>query len=61
MGIKDTKLSGEILNKSSIWLEPWEQQLIPKDIVIARRVGIRQAAELPWRFYIRDNPYVSKI
>ncbi|HSX06860.1 MAG TPA: DNA-3-methyladenine glycosylase [Candidatus Saccharimonadia bacterium] len=29
-------------------------------IVQTIRVGITQAADVPWRFYIRDNPYVSK-
>lgn len=29
-------------------------------IVQTTRVGISQAAEQPWRFYIKNNPYVSK-
>ena len=34
---------------------------IQKDmIVITKRVGIKKSIELPWRFYIKDNPYVSK-
>jgi DNA-3-methyladenine glycosylase len=61
VGITDTSLSGEILNKSSIWLEPRGRPLEPGQIVSAPRVGIRQAAELPWRFYIRGNPHVSKL
>jgi DNA-3-methyladenine glycosylase len=28
-------------------------------IVTTSRIGIRQAVEMPWRFYIKDNPYVS--
>lgn len=29
-------------------------------IVAGPRVGIRQATEQPWRFYLRANPYVSR-
>lgn len=59
-GITDTSLSGDILNKSSIWLEPPGHTVDPKEIVSAPRVGIKHAVELPWRFYIASNPFVSK-
>lgn len=29
-------------------------------IVTSTRIGIRLAADLPWRFYIADNPHVSR-
>ena len=35
--------------------------LTQKDIVQTTRVGISQAKDVAWRFYIRDNPYVSEI
>jgi DNA-3-methyladenine glycosylase len=34
--------------------------LAPESIVQTTRVGITQAREVPWRFYIKGNPYVSK-
>lgn len=29
-------------------------------IIMTKRIGIKKSAELPWRFYIKDNPYISK-
>lgn len=32
----------------------------PKKISISKRIGIKKSVDLPWRFYINDNPFVSK-
>lgn len=38
------------------------QPAVPKTgIVQTARIGISQAKDVPWRFYLKDNPYVSKI
>jgi DNA-3-methyladenine glycosylase len=38
-----------------------DSQKVQKDmIVVTKRVGIKKSIELPWRFYIKDNPYVSR-
>ena len=29
------------------------------DIVATERIGISQAKDMPWRFYIKGNPYIS--
>jgi len=60
LGIIDTSLSGKILNKSSIWLESPKRPIGPKDIISAPRIGITKAADRPWRFYLKNNLFVSK-
>lgn len=38
-----------------------DQPLIKHEQIIAStRIGIKKSVDLPWRFYIKDNPYVSK-
>jgi DNA-3-methyladenine glycosylase len=29
-------------------------------IIVTQRVGIKKSVDLPWRFYIKDNPYISR-
>lgn len=31
-----------------------------ENIIITKRIGITRSVELPWRFFIKDNPYVSR-
>lgn len=34
---------------------------VPDDLIVqTTRVGLKRGAETPWRFYIRDNAYVSQ-
>ena len=30
-----------------------------KDIGLSKRIGITRSVDLPWRFFIKDNPYLS--
>ena len=54
---------GESLQGDKIWLEDQNLNIPNKDIIAGPRVGIAYAQEdalLPWRFSIRDNPWVSR-
>ena len=61
MGI-DRKLDREDLLGERVWIEEGEK--IPRTrIATGPRVGIDYAeewAEKPWRFWLKDNPFVSK-
>jgi len=58
LGIKREE-NGLDLTKEPIFLIDGEK--VPKkNIVVTTRVGIKKSVDLPWRFYIKDNPYVSK-
>jgi DNA-3-methyladenine glycosylase len=37
-----------------------QPKLKPKEIAVSKRIGIRKSVHLPWRFYIKNNPFVSK-
>lgn len=58
----DRRLDGDDLLGHKVWLE--EDAKIPRSrIMSGPRIGIDYAAEWkdkPWRFWIKDNPYVSK-
>jgi DNA-3-methyladenine glycosylase len=54
----DKKLNGHDLAKMPLRLCIMPK-LRQKQIVTTERVGISQAKDVPWRFYIKDNLYVS--
>lgn len=57
-----TKHDAESLLAKQIWVEDRNFRIPAKKIIAAPRIGIDYAQEyidLPWRFYIQDNPWVS--
>ncbi len=50
-----------LLDKNSpLWLEYANFPINENEIVTTTRIGIKKAVDYPWRFYIRDNKFVSK-
>lgn len=58
----DRNLNGVDLLGKQIWLED-HRSFAPNEIAIGKRIGIDYAgedAEKPWRFWVRQNVYVSR-
>ena len=58
----DRSLDGADLLANRVWLEEGER-IARSRIISGPRIGIDYAAEWinkPWRFWLRDNPFVSK-
>jgi DNA-3-methyladenine glycosylase len=54
--------NGKILSSNLIWIEKGDK-INQDDVVTTSRIGIDYAghdAHLPWRFYLRENLWVSK-
>lgn len=56
----DKRLNGHDLTRSPLKLII-QDPLSADAIVNTIRIGISKAKDVPWRFYIKDNPFVSKI
>ena len=55
----DSQQNGWNLDQDMIWIEHREN-LPPKDIGCSSRIGISLAKDLPWRYFIKTNPWVTK-
>ena len=53
-------LNGHDLRKSPLKLIE-RPALSSRSIVQTTRIGITKAIDVPWRFYIKNNPYVSRV
>ncbi len=55
----DRRMNGHPLTMPPLWIAAGAR-VAPRRIVVGPRVGIRVAADWPLRFYIRDDPFVSR-
>ena len=55
----DKMMNGHDLRHTPLQLI-MQPQLPAEQVLQTTRIGISQAKDVPWRFYIKDNPYVSK-
>jgi DNA-3-methyladenine glycosylase len=59
----DRTCNGMNLMGDEVWIESSGLSISRKNIQVSKRIGIDYAgsdANLPWRFTIRDNPWISK-
>jgi DNA-3-methyladenine glycosylase len=60
----DLRLYGEDLTGEKVWLEYADIDPGPTNVVKTTRIGVNYAgedAQIPWRFYVKNNIWVSKI
>jgi len=55
----DRNQSGTDLTGKEIFILDGEK-VKRKDIGVSKRIGITRSVDLPWRFFIKDNPYLSR-
>ena len=53
------KHSGLDLTGDRIYLDDSELKK-DEEIAVSKRIGITKSAHLPWRFFIKNNPYLSR-
>lgn len=55
----DRRLNGHDLRLAPLKLMIPEDRPV-RNVIRTTRIGISRARDVPWRFYIKDNPYVSR-
>jgi DNA-3-methyladenine glycosylase len=60
LGIISTELSGKKLGLKTLELKLGDEVVSENSIIAAPRIGIQKAKDKKWRFYIKNNAFVSK-
>ncbi len=58
-GVERSHNGIELAPASGLWIERG-RPAAPGRVAVGPRVGIRRGVEAPWRFWIRDSPFVSR-
>lgn len=53
------KENGTLLTDDDIFIL-YQPEIKRNQIGISKRIGIKKSVDLPWRYFIKDNPFVSK-
>lgn len=59
LGIDKGVLGENVCGSQKIWIEN-HQRINSKDKGISTRIGISKSVDLPWRFFIKDHPFISR-
>jgi len=62
-GLSRAQNGSDLTEAASLWIAPPRAAVGPPDpeaVVATRRIGISQGVERPWRFYLRNDPYISR-
>lgn len=62
-GIKGDFHTKDITKSGTIYIEDRGENVPEQDIITARRVGVdyaKHCKDYPWRFYIKDNKFISR-
>jgi len=57
-GIERKHSGADLMGKKIFILD--SEKIKSKDIGISKRIGITRSIDLPWRFFIKNNPYLSR-
>jgi DNA-3-methyladenine glycosylase len=60
LGITKNLTGCTLMERGELYLWDMDHRIPPEQIVTSPRIGISKAKEINWRFYVRDNRYVSK-